>query len=122
MADNETTKNPNEISAKTKEHPESVTVTYEVPSDLAGLNAKFGEAAVVSAARGAIIISLQSFVRSHIDKPVDEIQSLVSAWLPGVRQASVKQTPLEKAAGALKQMSAEDRAALLAQLKALQKG
>ena len=108
-----------EVSAKTKDHPEKVTVNYDIPSSLADLVARFGEDQVAGAAEGAITISLQSFIRSHIDKTQEEVQNLVNGWLPGVRQAAVKQTPLEKASSALKAMSAEDRAALLAQLRAL---
>lgn len=110
-----------EISAKTKGHPEVVTVNYDVPETLADLTAKFGEASVTSAARGAIIIGVQAFMRRHIDKDVGELQGLVDGYLPDQRQPAVKKTAAEQVSGAIGKLSAEERAELINKLKALQK-
>lgn len=106
-----------EVSAKTKEHPEAVTVEYNIPDTLAGLVETFGEEVVVGNAIDSIVISLQAFIRRHIEKPQAEVQALVAKWRPGERQAAVKKTPLERATAALAAMSDEDKTALLAKLR-----
>lgn len=105
-----------DVSAKTKEHPEVVSVSYDIPDSLADLTAKFGEGVVASNAKGAIIISLQAFIRRHIDKPKEELDTLVAAWKPDTRASGPKKTALEKATEALSGLSAEQRAELLKQL------
>ena len=105
-----------DVSAKTKEHPEVVTVSYDIPDSLADLTAKFGECVVASNAKGAIVISLQAFIRRHIDKPKDELNKLVAEWKPDTRTTGPKKSALEKATEALSGLSAEQRAELLKQL------
>jgi len=105
-----------DVSAKTKEHPEVVSVSYDIPDSLADMTAKFGEGVVASNAKGAIIISLQAFIRRHIDKPIDEIKKLVDDWKPDTRTSGPKKSALEKATEALSGLSAEQRAELLKQL------
>lgn len=105
-----------QISAKKKDSDKVVTVNYDLPEDLDGLVAKFGAEAVAGAATDAFVISIQSVIRRHFDKSQEEIQDIVSAWMPGQRSAAVKKSPLEKAKDALSKMTAEERAALLAEL------
>lgn len=105
-----------DVSAKTKEHPEVVSVSYDIPDTLADLTAKFGEGVVASNAKGAIIISLQAFIRRHIDKSQEELNKLVAEWKPDTRASGPKKTALEKATEALSSLSAEQRAELLKQL------
>ena len=107
-----------DITFKTKDNPEQRKVSFDMPENLQGLIEKFGEETVYSNAVGAFVISLQALARRHIEKSDEEIQELVTNWNPNVRSPAVKQTALEKAKSALKQMSAEDRAALLASLQA----
>lgn len=98
----------------------SATVNYDIPADLPGMTKAFGDAVVYAAAKGAIIIGLQAFIRRHIDKgtaPAD-IQKEVTAWKPDVRSV-VKQTAFEKANSAIKGLSAEERAKLLKDLQGM---
>jgi len=108
------------VSAKTKDKPTPVTVEVTIPDSLAGLQETYGDAVVAAAAKGAIIISLQAFMRRHIEKGTAsaELQREAAAWRPDVRTV-VKQSALEKASSSIKQLSPEERAALLAQLQAL---
>ena len=107
------------ISAKTKDKPQPVTVEYNIPEKLADLAKAFGDDIVATAARGAIVISLQAFIRRHIDKGTNpaDIQKEVAAWKPDVRTVT-KQSAFEKAAGALEKLTPEERKALLAKLQA----
>lgn len=107
------------VSAKTKEKPEAVTVEYNLPASLGDMTEVFGEEVVTKAAQGAIIISLQAFMRRHIEKgtPLAELQKEVTAWRPDVRTVS-KQSAFEKAASALDKLAPEDRKTLLARLQA----
>ena len=107
-----------EISFKTKEQPEVRKVNYDMPETLQGLVDKFGEQSVADAATGQFIISIQALCRRHIEKSDDEIQELVTAWDPTTRAAPTKQSPFERAAGALGKLSAEEKQDLLAKLKA----
>lgn len=108
------------INAKTKTHPESVSVEYELPETLDGLVEKFGAEVVASAAQDAFTISIQALMRRNIEKTGEELQEIVDAWVPGVRQAGVRKTPFEKATAALKGMSDEERAELLRRLQAVE--
>lgn len=107
-----------DISAKTKDHPEVVTAQYDMPASLAELTNKFGEEAVYEAAKGAIVISIQAYMRRHLDKDAAELQGLVSAWQPGVRTPGVKKTAFETVTSKLGALSPEERAEILKALKA----
>lgn len=107
-----------QISAKTKEHPEAVSVEYDMPEGLQELVAKFGEETVAAAANAQLTINLQAFMRRHINEDQAKLQELATGWVPGVRGPVTKKTPLERAQAALSSMSAEDRAELLKALKA----
>jgi hypothetical protein len=107
-----------EISFKTKEQPESRKVNFDMPADLDALRAKFGDDSVYAAATGAYVISLQALARRHIEKSDEEIQELVTNWNPNERAPAVKQTPFERAAGALGKLTPEERQALMAKLQA----
>ena len=107
-----------EISFKTKEHPEARKVNFDMPADLEALRAKFGDESVYAAATGAYVISLQALARRHIEKSDEEIQALVDNWNPNERSPAVKQTAFEKASSALSKLSAEEKAELLAKLRA----
>lgn len=116
-----------EISFKTKDHPESVTVNWDLPVQnegesgdeyLARLVARFGADSVASQAAASYVIGAQAFGRRHIDKSQAEIQALFDSYDPNTRSAIVKQTPVERAKKAVAAMSAEERAELLALLGA----
>lgn len=108
-----------EVSAKTKEKPTPVKVQYEVPEELPALVTYFGEKVVAAAARGSIVISLQAFIRRHIDKGSDQatIEKEVAGWKPDVRTI-VKQSAFERASSSIEKLSAEERKALLEKLRA----
>lgn len=108
------------VAAKTKEKPTPVEVEYDFGAGLDGMIARFGKDVVEAHAEGALVISLQAFIRRHIDKgsASEAIQAAVSAWKPDVRSA-VKMTALDKASSQIDKLSADDRKALLAKLRAL---
>lgn len=108
------------VSAKTKEKPTPVVVEVNIPDKLADLQKAYGDEVVAAAAKGAIVISLQAFMRRHIEKGTTaaDIQKAASAWRPDVRTV-VKQSALEKASSTIKQLSPEERKKLLEQLQAL---
>lgn len=109
-----------QVSAKTTQKPDPVTVEYDVPESLAGLSEAFGEDVIASASRGAIVISLQAFMRRLIEKEKtqEEIQAEVDTWKPDTRSV-VKQSAFEKATSSIQKLSAEERSALLARLQAM---
>lgn len=107
-----------DITAKKKDSDKAVTVAYDLPETLAGLVEKYGEEAVAGAAADSFVISIQSVIRRNFEKSQEEIEAAVNSWQPGVRQAGVKKTPAEKAKAAFSAMSAEERAAFLAELQA----
>ena len=96
-----------------------VEVEYAIGNTLPELAKQFGDEVVANAAKGAIIIALQAFVRRHIEKGTApaEIQKEVTAWKPDVRTVN-KQSAFEKASGALDKLTPEERKALLAKLQA----
>lgn len=106
------------VSAKTKKKPTPVQVEYDVPEDLDKQVAKFGKEVVAAHSGGSIVISLQAFIRRHIEKgsTPQVIQAEVSKWKPDVRSA-VKQSAFEKAASTIDKLSAQERAELLKKLQ-----
>lgn len=106
------------ISAKTKEHPESVSVEYDLPETVEGLVEKFGAEAVAAAAKDSLVISIQALLRRNIEKSADELQTLANEWKPGVRSPAVQKSAFEKAAQQVGKMSEEERQELLRRLQA----
>lgn len=106
-----------QVQAKTKEHPTAVSVEYTIPETCAELIKAFGEDVVGSAAKGAIVISLQAFMRRLIEKGKDQatIQGEVKAWRPDARTI-IKQSAFERASGAIDKLTPEERKALIAKL------
>jgi hypothetical protein len=109
-----------EVSAKTKAKPTPIKVNYALPEKLADLVKAYGEDVVAAAAKGSIVISLQAFMRRHIEKgtAAAALQTAVTAWRPDVRTI-VAQSAFEKASGALDKLSPEERKALLGKLQAM---
>ena len=106
-----------EISAKNKTGA-NVTVNYDLPTDLAGLTAKYGEAVVYSNAKSALVIGLQALLRRNIDKPQEEVQAAVDAYVPGVRASGPRQSTFEKLQNSVDSLSEEEKKELIKRLKA----
>lgn len=106
------------IKVKSKQTGASVEFTYDIPEDLAGLMAKYGDSIVAEYAVRGITLAVQAVARQHLDEGQDAVQAAVNAWQPGVRGPRVQKSPLERATAALSSMSPEDLAALLAKVKA----
>lgn len=106
-----------QVSAKTKDHPQSVSVEMNIPEKLADLVKVYGEDVVASNAKGAIVISAQAFLRRNIDKPQAELQKAADGWKPGVRAAGTRKSAFEKVTDSLSSLTPEQKAELLKQLK-----
>jgi hypothetical protein len=110
------------ISAKTKLKPTPVSVDYDIPENLAGLTSKFGQDVVAAHANGSIVISLQAFMRRHIEKSdfsLQKLQDAVKVWKPDVRSV-VRMSAFDRAAGSIDKLSPQERAELLKRLQAPQ--
>lgn len=115
-----------EVTAQVKKSGKSVTVNYDIPEDLDGLRAKFGDEVVAGRAHGAIVIDLQAFLRRKLEPKEGEaepsaadIQAAVAEWKPGTRAASgPKKSNAEKIGDLFANLSAEEKAKILASLTA----
>jgi len=108
-----------------KDHPAvvargPVAVEYDLPEKLADMQKKFGDAVIEAAAKGAIVISLQAFIRRNLEKGSNAaaIQAEVAKWRPDVKTI-VRQSALEKASSAVEKMSPTERAELLKKLQGM---
>ena len=102
-------------------YPERVAkAAFNMPADLASMAKAYSDAVVYAAAKNAIVISVQATMRRAIEagKNAADISKLVSEFKPDVRNV-VKQSAFEKATGAIKSLSAEERANLLKQLQGM---
>lgn len=108
------TKGENGAADVTEER--TATVNYDMPNTLDGLRSKFGDEIVASQAEAALVISLQAFMRRHID--ATDLQAKVDAWVPETRAAVQRKSAAEKVDDLIGGLSAEDRKALIAKLKA----
>jgi len=106
------------VQAKTKDKPTPIAAEYPIPENLEGFRKAFGDDVTYAAAKGAVVISLQAFMRRHIDKGAAQpaIQAEVAKWKPDVRSV-VKQTAFEKVSSNLSKLSPEERKRLLAELQ-----
>lgn len=106
------------ITAKTKDKPAPVSVDYDIPEKLEEMRKKFGDEVIAAHAHGSIVISLQAFMRRHIEKKdfdVKKLQEAVKAWRPDVRSV-VKMSAFEKAATSIDKLTPAERAELLKKL------
>lgn len=95
---------------------EPVAVDYDFGDNLAQAVELFGEEVVFTRYKAAAVIDLQALMRNMIraQKTEDEIGEAVSEWKPGVRQLKGKSKE-ERARELLGKLSAEERAAILAE-------
>ena len=104
-----------------EENSPSVSVDYDFGDNLQEAVELFGDDVVFSRFKAAAVVDLQALIRRHLggEKPktAEEIQALVSEWKPGVSKR-VRKSTTEKAQDLIGQMSAEEKAALLASLQA----
>lgn len=122
-----------EIKVKTKDANNNpvgpIALTYDMPDNLAGLVAKYGEQAVADGAIGSFVIGIQNTARRLMIPAVDktgkeirpaqtqaQIQLAVSEWMPDSK-ATVRLSPLDRATKALDSMTEEERKSLLAKLQ-----
>lgn len=96
-----------------------VAVQFQLPTSLDAMVKAYSDAVVYAHAKGSIIISLQAGLRRMIEggKSKEECQKFANEYKPDVRTV-VKQSAFEKASGAIKSLSADERAKLLAALQA----
>ena len=106
------------VSAKTKKHPTPVSVDYAIPENLEGFRKAFGDEVTFAAAKGAVVISLQAYMRRHIEKGTTQaaLQAEVAKWKPDVRTIT-KQTAFEKVSSNIGKLTPEERKKLLAELQ-----
>lgn len=108
------------VAAIPAQPEKNATAQFEMPADLAGMTKAWGDGVVYAAAKNAVTISVQATMRRLMDagKTAAEIQQAVKEFKPDVRNV-VKQTAFEKASGALKSLTAEERAKLLKDLQGM---
>ena len=98
---------------------EPVSVDYDFGDNLDEAVSVYGEEVVFSRYKAAAVIDLQAYMRNQIraEKSEAEIRTAVSEWKPGVKQSSGKSKE-ERAREILGKLSAEERAAILAEFAA----
>lgn len=96
-----------------------VSVQFNLPPNLDAAVKAYGQDVVYAHMKGSVIISLQAGLRRMIEagKSKEECQKFANEYKPDVRTA-VKQSAFEKASGAIKSLSAEEKKKLLAELQA----
>ena len=93
-----------------------IEIDLGISTSLGDLVAKFGEAAVVQAARSAFIVSAQGYVRSMLvaGVPDDQIREKAAAWVPGTREKG-----MGSILSRIGSMAAEERAQVIKYLQEL---
>ncbi len=114
-----------EVKAKAKQKDGTerlVTVEYDFGENLDEMLDRFSSEVVYGQALDSLVISVQAMIRRHASgtdkappKSDEEIQKIVSAWRPGV--GATRKSATEKAADAIRALTPEQRAALLAELR-----
>jgi hypothetical protein len=109
-----------DVASKLKDSKDVIKVQYDFGDNLAESVKLFGEEVVHSRAKAALVIDLQALVRRMIKagKKSDEITAAVAKWKPDTRVV-VHKTAAEKVQEGVKQLTKEERLALLKQLQAI---
>jgi len=109
----------NTVSAKLKDDARIVSVQYDFGSNLDASRKLFGDEVVHNNFQAQAVISCQALIRRGIKakKNDADIAKMVSEWKPGTKSI-VRKSAQEKIKDAFGGMSAEQKAALLAELKA----
>src|SRR5688572_1636236 len=101
----------------------SFEVNYDMPDTLSGLVEKFGEEVVAAKCIDSLVIDIQANVRRALAKEgttdamtPEAIKQKISEFKPST-STSVRRIPVEKIGDLLGKMSAEEKKALLKQLK-----
>lgn len=112
------------ISTNAPKVERSLEVEYDFGDNLQEAIALFGEEVVFTNAKQNMVISLQSVVRSSLEKKEENrmedsaIITKIEAWKPGI--ATVRTTDRKAAAlKAFEKLSAEEKEALIAQLRGM---
>jgi hypothetical protein len=108
------------IKAKLSKDPtKNATVEFDLQEDLDWLTGKFGKEVIASNAVDSIVISIQALVRRMLEKGKSqgEIQAAVSDYQPKVGTRGPAKSAFERVTENLGKLSAEERAALIAQLR-----
>lgn len=93
-------------------------VTKDLPSTIEEAVEMYGAEVVFSRFRGAVVIDLQSFMRTQIKKKdftEESLQAAVDGWAPGTRGPGVSME--QKAENLMAAMSEDDLAALMARVE-----
>lgn len=101
---------------------EVFTVKYEMPTTIDEAREMWGDEVVFSQLMGAVVISLQSYMRQQIQKDnatADSVQEACSTWTPKRGRGPARPIS-ERAEELLKKMDPETREALLREFLANQ--
>lgn len=110
------------ISAKRQKTGQTVEADFDMPDDLDTLVSKYGKEIVYSHAKGSLVVALQGFMRGQLDrnKSAAEVQTAVADWKPGQRKQG--KSPVEKAREQIANLSPEEKAAILKELRSNKAG
>ena len=107
-----------QITAKSTKTGKSYTGEFNVGGNLSETSKLFGEAVVFDKARSAIIVGVQSVIRTALDagKSKSDIDKLVVEHKPGLKKQGKPKA--EKLRDAFRDLPPEERSALLKELAA----
>jgi hypothetical protein len=104
-------------SKKVGDEDREAELMYNFGADLAEATELFGADVVFTNFRAAAKIALQSRMRTRIDKGQD-VAELATIWKPGIQLERAPVNPVTAAKNAFANMTPEERAAFLEELKA----
>lgn len=108
-----------EVAARLGKDGNPQTVKFSLGQTVAEVVKQFGEEVSYSQLKGAIVVSLQAFMRSKMsaEKPLNgkALQDAVTAWKPGTRTPG--KPPAEKIKEAFGKLSDAERKELLKALR-----
>jgi len=106
-----------EMTAKNGNESKAATIKVNVPENLDELGQHFGPDVVYSHARRSIIIAMQTSIRGMLEagKSVDEIQSTMQDWKPGLKRPA--KTAMDRVREEISRMSPEDKKRILKELR-----
>ena len=108
-----------DVTARLGKDGTPATVKFNMGDNVQEVAKQLGEEITYNQLRGAVIVSLQAFMRAKMgaEKPVTgkELQEAVNQWKPGIRQPG--KPPAEKVKDLFAKLSDADRKALLKELR-----
>ena len=107
-----------QVTAKCPKISKEATIEYSFGENVQDAISMFGEDVVFNGFKADAVVTLQAAIRRYLEKGQDP-SILSNEWKPGQKAPSIAADPKAAALAAFAKMTAEDKQALIEQIRAM---